>query len=1745
MVCRVSRSFRRGQRRHFVSLRIEQLEDRCLLSSYTVNSTADSEDIIPGNDRCSAGTIVLGQPVETGVCTLRAAIEEAESTSAADTINFSIDSGTKTISLLSALPNITHPVTIDGTTQPGSNPFLTCIFSLHHPCIELTPNTAGADFDGLHITAGNTTVRGLVINRFGGDGIEFEGGSGNVINQIFIGTDVLGGADLGNGVNGVFINGSSNNTIGPSTFTAHTVISGNDFSGVRISGSGSAGNQVIGSFIGTNSDGTDALGNSADGVLLVGVSDNVIGGTSGPARNIISGNELVGVEISGFSNSAERNVVQGNFIGTKANGSEALPNLAYGVRIFAADDNTIGGTVGTTPGVSCTGACNLISGNSADGVMVEGINNPLNVSSNNRVLGNFIGTDVQGRNPVGNDFGVTIRSFAEFNTIGGTEAGEGNVISGNGKIGMYILGAKANLVQGNLIGTTANGNEPLGNALGGVQLLGAADNTLGGAEGTTPNGPCTGACNVISANPSTGVIIEGNNNTVQGNFIGTKSDGMEALGNNVGMTIHGENNSIGGTDPGTRNIISGNVDTGVRIWIGAKGNKLSGNFIGTDVNGSTAVPNGTGVSIDGLQNVVGGTDHDNGMCNRECNLISGNVQNGVTITANLLLATTDNIVQGNFIGTNLDGTEALGNGDAGVELSGIDHSVKNNTVGGTTAGARNLISGNRNGIKVVGDKARDNFVQGNYIGTGASGNSAVKNLEAGVFISGSSDNSIGGSVPEARNVISGNGSDGVKIEGNTVNANPVDAAGNQVLGNFIGTNAAGTASLANASSGVLLNSPNLAGFGKAKNNTIGGPNSDARNLISGNATGITISGTATEDNVIESNFIGTNPLGTCSLDAQGKCPLANTGDGVLINGAAKNSIGAADAGNVISGNGAHGIEIMNGASENQVLANRIGTTATGDAPLGNNFFGIRIADSSNNTVGGTVVDTRNVISANSVGVRLSGEDTVGNVVEGNFIGTDSTGMLDLGNLNEGVFLDNAKNNIIGGATDGAGNVISGNDASGVRLLDDKTTGNRVEGNWIGAAADGVTPLPNAGSGVYIKSASTNAIGGTATGAGNTIAFNVNDGVFIESGNAGATGDLISSNSIFSNSSLGIDLDPDGVTANDAGDGDPGPNNLQNFPELTTITSGGGIVSIVGTLSSTPDSSFTIEFFSNQACDPSGNGQGESFIGSTALRTAGNGNVAFTAAFSAVINVGEFVTATATESDNNTSEFSRCVQVQGVDLSVTQTDSPDPALPGGNVTYTLTVHNAGPLPATSVTLSDTLPDGAIFVSATPSQGTCNQSAGMVICMLDNLPVNAAATITIVVTPTASGTITNAVTVTAAEGELITTNNSTTENTIIKARALTLAVVATSIVENAGLEATTATLTRNNLDIAQSLEVTLVNDDPSEIEIPSLVTIPANEASITFDIRAVDDALLDGTQTVDITASAAGYASGSDALDVTDYEMLDVSIAVASIAENAGNAATTATVTRSNTDINQSLEVTLVNGDPSEIAIPSLVTIPANEASVTFDIRAVDDDLLDGTQTVTITASAVGYVSGSNALDVTDHETPWQNPRDPNDVSDDGIVVPLDVLKIVNELNSPRFSDPVTRKLPDDRPLDDPTAFYYDVNGDGFCTTNDALRTINFLNGMQGEGEGSDRNRLTIVLIEIRPHDLRTPVAVRQIRGPVEQTQLTTVTWPRNVLFPAKRRERAGVGRVVNASSKLDDFEATLDEIAKNRPRKNVL
>ena len=863
----------------------------------------------------------------------------------------------------------------------------------------------------------------------------------------------------------------------------------------------------MGNYIGVDALGTSPLGNIDDGVEIdSGAGGNTIGGSLAAALNVISGNLQSGIAIASGAGS---NLVIGNFIGTDRTGTAAgklksganLSNAGNGIQIEGSSNNTIGGADVTTASGSLAGPGNLIAGN-AVGILIAAL--PADsVSTGNLILGNFIGTDSSGRQPLPNtNDGIFING--DNNTVGGLTTATRNIISGNIDDGIAIVqtgsgsgllphAPVANLIQGNFIGTDSSGTVAIGNHGNGVVITGGSSNTIGGTTAA--------AGNVIAANLARGVFISGSssapaaNNVVDGNEIGTDLTATVSLGNGtdgIGI-INASGNTIGGVPasgkaggpPGNTIVNSGGNGIFIQGTL-ATGNLIRGNSIGVGAPLAGGAPDplpnlGSGIQSDSTSgNTVGGVAAAG-------NVIGANSGNGVGISDSLALGSGSNLVQGNFIGVTAT-LLAVPNGGAGVSING----ARNNTIGGSSAAARNVIASNvGNGVEILNPTASGNQVEGNWIGY--TGTATAGNSSDGVFINNAGKNTVGGITSGSGNVISGNLLNGIELRADP--GNPGNSVGNQVIGNDIGTNDKGTATTVTTSSGsgpvttVLGNLEDGILVEGVPQLTIGkplaggpGPINLGGNLISGNhAQGIQIVGLGAAQITIQANFIGTDVTGTLAL--------ANSKDGIFIVDTPTSTMSAASTsfgpisvsiggsvpgtGNLISGNAGNGIEITGrGQTADSIQGNSIGTSLAGTSALSNSGSGVLLEGVSANTIGGTtgtnpavgISGVSNLISGNIAnGIAISTvTDTLGtavpdsNLVQGNYIGTDVTGKKPVSNgvvgssnvTGAGVFLDGATNTTIGGTTAAARNLISANRAGGV-AMQDGASGNVVVGNYIG------------------------------------------------------------------------------------------------------------------------------------------------------------------------------------------------------------------------------------------------------------------------------------------------------------------------------------------------------------------------------------------------------------------------------------------------------------------------------------------------------------------------------------------------------------------------------------------------------------------------------------------------------------------------------------------------------------------------
>ena len=760
--------------------------------------------------------------------------------------------------------------------------------------------------------------------------------------------------------------------------------------------------------------------------------------------------------------------------------------------------------------------------------------------------------------------------------------------------------------------------------------------TLGaGSAGSTVRGL------VVESFGDSGIVIQSNANTIVGNFIGTDVTGLLNHGNtNDGIVVvDAANNTIGGTTTAERNVISGNA-LGIRIGgTNAGGNVIVGNYVGADVNGAATLGNSLhGIFISRFAAAVTGDPHDNrigGTTASEANLIVANGQDGVSIYNSAIVG---NAILGNRIYANgglgidlrNDGVTANDTGDADSGANNLQNfpvltSANANASGTTIVGTLNSLANQTMRIEFFANRPSvadaGGFGEGErYLGwavvsTDGSGNAAFNTtlaniwVNAGDRITATATNLATNDTSEfAANVAAT--SSGIIVVDTT--SDTVDGTTTSIanLGNNRGAD--GRISLREA----IAAANNTANGGSPDEIVFNIPLADANHLYyRDNAAAGTFSApvaTTLADSAI-SDFDTDYAAGTARswyritlgaadlnvtqavvIDASTQAGYdAAKGPIVEINGAA---VTAADPnaltltsgastvrGLVINSAGDQGIEVDAGAGGSVIVGNYLGTDVSGTQSRPNDWGGIGVK-SNNVVVGGTSIADRNLIS-------------------GNVSGTAGLGY-------------------------------------GVEIYN-SASGTIVRGNYIGTTVTGMGALGNSGNGIDVYGGATNAvIGGTAAGEGNIVAYNGGTGIRVQTGTAtSALG-----NTIHSNTGLGIDLGTTGVTANDAGDGDSGANNLQNFPVLSSAAVSGAQLTVAGSLNSAASSFYRIEFFANATADASGNGEGRTYLGFVNVTTNVGGNASFNVTLTGSVAAGSFISATATQSNaaftafTDTSEF---------------------------------------------------------------------------------------------------------------------------------------------------------------------------------------------------------------------------------------------------------------------------------------------------------------------------------------------------------------------------------------------------------------------------------------------------------------------------------------------------------------------------
>jgi uncharacterized repeat protein (TIGR01451 family)/CSLREA domain-containing protein len=652
------------------------------------------------------------------------------------------------------------------------------------------------------------------------------------------------------------------------------------------------------------------------------------------------------------------------------------------------------------------------------------------------------------------------------------------------------------------------------------------------------------------------------------------------------------------------------------------------------------------------------------------------------------------------------------------------------TIGGVDGEGNVIVANDSDGIVITGS---NHVISDNFIGTNHAGDEDLENGGDGIKIAGGTGVFIGAAGPGAENVISDNGGHGINVD---------DGSGNTIAGNFIGTNADGTAS----EGGFLDEGDDV--FVRSPGNIIGTPS--GRNLICGGGSlgfgGIEVVAGAS-DTLIQNNYMCVDVTGTYDIGEDLSFGIIVTAENVVIGGTGPSERNIA----LFTFSGVS----LAGVHSGRIIGNIIGYTLNA---------GIELDDTSGITVASNIVIGAGYINFPSA-PGISDRHGKGNVFELNRIGTPD-GTISRTSGTAGILLEGTVGAIV------RSNQISGNSDSSETIatvgieLTAGADGTIIHSNNIGLSSDLVTPLPNGGDGIRLSADVVNTVIGSAALGGNIIASNQGNGIRIDAG--ALANNTWEANEIYGNALLGVDIGGDGVTPNDPDDPDAGPNGRQNFPALTAARTTDAGTEITGSIDTHPNTAFTIHFYSSPSADPSGFGEGRTYLGATSGTTDANGDAAFT--FNAPPRpAGHVVTATATTSDG-TSEFSAAigVTVPAADLSMTKTTTVTTFVPGQQVTWTLAIANAGPDAATTITVIDVLPAGATFVSATGDDAICTGTS-TVICTIATLAAGATTSVALIVTANGNAPISNTASVAAASPADPTPANATSTSTISPAAA----------------------------------------------------------------------------------------------------------------------------------------------------------------------------------------------------------------------------------------------------------------------------------------------------------------------------------------------------------------------------------------
>jgi hypothetical protein len=973
--------------------------------------------------------------------------------------------------------------------------------------------------------------------------------------------------------------------------------------------------------------------------------------------------------------------------------ASVLPTITDAVNIDASTDDSFAAN-GDKPAVVLDGNngaySGLLLGSSAGGSTIRGLvitNFQFSGiviesgSTGNTIAGNYIGNIGTNGTLIATGNGSTgIFVNGSNNVIGGNSPADRNVIGGNSFDGVFIGGGAGNQIIGNYIGTDASGNVANGNGEHGVYLLNAATGNL------IQN-------NVITASTQHGVLISGEDtdgNSVLSNRIGVFANGtLSALGVERGVSLaNGADNTIIGA-PGAGNWIAGTSGTTIVVIGDSSGTKIQGNRIGTDLTGTLNWgPQLHGIYLGEGANttLIGGTGAGEGniiafgaesLAGNDGIRIYTDAGTGNAILGNSIYGSGDALSLGIDIGSSYITANDAGDGDTGANnQQNFPVLTLARTDGASTVEVSGTLNSNASSdfrIEFFASPSEHPSGHGEgqiYLGfvnvtTNASGDATFATTLSGVAVP--AGYTISATATRSNATFT-------TFTDTSEFARDITAI-STTQGQLVVDTASDTTDGDTTSLSTLLANKGADGFISlreaiiAANNTANGATPDQINFNIAGAGVHTITLTSALPTLTSGVIIDATTDDSFAANGSRPAVILNAGGfnyGLSLIDADNSTI----RGLAIRNFGIGGIVIDANTSGTTIAGNyigRVGSDGNYAATGGTGTYGIGVSG-SNNVIGGNGTADGNVIAVGNYGIFVNGISATGNQIIGNHVGVNATGTALMTGSGEGIAL----------WTNSSGNTVKDNmiatDQSGRNGIQDVGAGNNIiQGNRIGTDTTGTATWGVNQYGIRINS-SGNLIGGTGAGQGNVVAYSnkdgsTYDGIAVSAG----TSNVILGNAIYGTnagtSGLGIDLGASGVTANDAGDGDAGANNLQNFPVLSWASSNGAdTVTVAGSLNSTANSYFRIEFFANPTADASGYGEGQIYLGYANVATDGSGNASFTTALSATVPVGYVVSATATKSNaayntfTDTSEFAQSktllTDAEGVVVVTTASDTLD-------------------------------------------------------------------------------------------------------------------------------------------------------------------------------------------------------------------------------------------------------------------------------------------------------------------------------------------------------------------------------------------------------------------------------------------------------------------------------------------------------